>query len=174
MPDDAPKPQGRSLDELFVLFDLGEFVGAIDSRRVDRVISSEDVSLLRRKTNVSSAGQEAPALTLASLLKLDLGTRAWLILRLPSIGLVALGVGKCVGAHAIQSANPLPDAAFAYRPGALTASFVLRRSARNFGVGSLGIIIDPEPLCFASEWGRAQHAIRIQSTADLANRQEAG
>lgn len=152
-------------EALYVLFDLGQFVGAIDSRSIERVLSSEEVRISATAATHGSAG--IPAVTLASLLDLDLRTRAWLILKderggHSSTASRALGIGECLGTRAVEGFVELPSSFFAKRVGALKATFRLSRSVKGFAVGRVGLLVDVDHASFQSDWLRTTQSLTAE------------
>ncbi len=149
--------------ELHVLFGLAPFVGGIRAGWVVRALETDECEIGARGRG------GVPALTLPSLLGLDLPVRAWALLSLPHAGQVALGIGECLATQLVEEVCVLPRTIFERRRGAIVGAFVLRRGLRDFSAGRLGLSIDPNALCAPEDWAKADRELVYRDTGKEAS-----
>jgi len=148
--------------ELSVFIDCHGVVLALPVRRVERLVLSEEVSVLPERQGVAIAvagGQRYAAWNLGWLLELPPLDTAWVLLRVPHEGAelpLALSTGRCllVAPLAQGVVASLPLGLFRGRPSALWGAFSVKGFEGAKLGGVMGLCLDPLRL-----WSREELAL---------------
>lgn len=157
--DDADTAKG----ELCVFLRCGDFVGALPTRWVQRLVLP-----IQTKEIVAPAAPDAEELTpgvlevsgqrfaswhMASVLELEMDQVAWVLIRVPHLGSeipMALGTGECLFVAPLGATIALPPGVFRIRPQALSHAFPTGHLAGGHE-NSVGLVLDPARLWTTSE-----------------------
>lgn len=150
--------------ELCVFLQCGDFVGALPTRWVERLVlpvQTKDVVA----PSAPDAEELAPGILdvggvryaswqMSSLLELGIGHVAWVLLRVPHLGSeipMALGTGECLFVAPLGATIPLPPGVFRIRPQALSHGFPTVQLGERAGDTTVGLVFDPARLWTTTE-----------------------
>jgi hypothetical protein len=151
--------------ELCVFIHCGDFVGALPTHWVDRLVlpiqtrdiippSPPDAEELAPGV-LDVAGQRYASWDLSSLLELDVPHVAWVLLRVPHLGSeipMAIGTGECLFVAPLGATIPLPPGVFRIRSQTLSHAFPASvQLGDRAGGSSVGLVLDPARLWTTTE-----------------------
>jgi hypothetical protein len=150
--------------ELCVFLHCGDFVGALPTRWVERLVlplQTKDIIV----PSAPDAEELAPGILdvggvryaswqMSSLLELAIDHVAWVLVRVPHLGSeipMALGTGECLFVAPLGATIPLPPGVFRIRPQALSHGFPAVQLGGRAGETNVGLVFDPARLWTTSE-----------------------
>lgn len=150
--------------ELCVFLQCGDFVGALPTRWVDRLVlpiqtrdvippSPPDAEELAPGV-LDVAGARYASWQLSSLLELDIPHVAWVLLRVPHLGSeipMAIGTGECLFVAPLGATISLPPGVFRIRSQALSSAFPAEKLGDRAQGSTVGLVLDPGRLWTTSE-----------------------
>lgn len=150
--------------ELCVFLQCGDFVGALPTRWVERLvlpIQTKDIV----EPSLPDAEELAPGILdvggqryaswqMSSVLELPIDHVAWVLLRVPHLGSeipMALATGECLFVAPLGATILLPPGVFRIRPQALSHAFPTVQLGGRAGDTTVGLVLDPARLWTTSE-----------------------
>ncbi len=141
-----------------VFFHCPPHLLALGARFVERLLLREALDEERVEDHecprIWVAGQPFAVWDLGLLLGLGPQSAAAVLLRLPweggTLGL-ALRTGPCAAVKRLPQLHPVPGAAFAHRPGALSLAFRASDALGDHAETPMGYVLDPSSLFTAAE-----------------------
>ncbi len=141
-----------TIRDLCVFFSCHNYMFSIPSRRVERLVLSDDVKVCRSRSGsvsipvVRSGQTKFAAWNLGRMVELPTCKGSWILLRISHAGAelpLALCVGACLLVAPIQETTPLPPGVFRGRHSALWATFETTSVSARLGKTSMGLCLDP-------------------------------
>jgi hypothetical protein len=169
-------PLAATAGELCVMLDCGALVCAVPTRRIERLVLSEDAGFVAAKGAappvtlggeqlVSVADKRYAAWDLGELLGLGSSkARSWVLMSVRherDVLPVALRAGECLVVAPLTATSPVPAGIFRARAGAFTAAFA-PEGGRRTASAVVGLLLDPERLFSRTELETAAATLKAE------------